>query len=107
MDLTNQRRSTNIEDERTGALGELVNRLVAPPYSALHGLMNHPFMTRQEYNAMLYEQSLKRDPPEFGKLSKELGEEQIVGSGKRPIPYHPQGFDESATPTWWKVLTGL
>ena len=106
MDLKNQRRA-EIEDERTGPIGELVNRLLGSPRGALHGLATHPFMTDAEYKAMLYEEALKRNPPDYGSpLAVAAGEKDIEGSGKKPIPYHPMGLQEPQLSILERIIRG-
>ena len=54
MDISNYRRSTNVEDQRASSrLEYLLNMLTATPKEAIGGLMAHPFETAADYNKRL------------------------------------------------------
>ena len=99
------RRSTNVEDVRTGPLMEAFNRLTAGPQSAFYALRTHPFQTKEQW---LSQQSMPEPSPEEGAYSPmafSMGVGQVQGSGARPIDYHPEGM-VSQHGALWKTLFG-
>jgi len=106
VDLSQQRRSTNVEDERTGAVRELINQLVLPIQSAAGALMTHPFQTSDQYYRDKFANT-PTDPAAYSPLAFEAGVGQAAESGKLPLSFHPEGTDAEAVPLWKRILMDM
>src|SRR5262245_37094191 len=107
-DLMQQRRSTNVEDYRTGPAMELINRLTAIPRQSLDALINHPFMKTEDVMAQRYNDYLRANPPDYGSpLAFEAGVGNVSESGKLPVSFHPEGMIEPEQSRISKILRAI
>lgn len=91
MDISQYRRSENVEDQRDWRKA-ILDLLVGTPKRAFDSLRNHPFQTNDEFYQQLY---LKNNPQLDGSqlnnpLSQDLGIQSIPRTGvpyRQGVPY--------------------